>query len=73
MLRLFEVLMCVGAIIAALLLFTALASGMSAPQQGATAAIAVGFVVIPYCIVGMLQRKRLIERRGKMELAPLDF
>lgn len=73
MLRLFEVLTGVGAVIAAVLLFTAFAAGMSAPQQGAAAALALGFVIIPYCVLGMLQRKRLIEQRPTPHMPPLDF
>lgn len=73
MLRFFEVLTGLGATIATLLLLAALASGMSAPQQGALAAIAIGFVVIPYCVLGMLQRRAMLQRDTQAKLAPLDF
>lgn len=73
MLKLFEILTGVGAALAALLLFTAFAGGMSAPQQGAAAAIALGMVVTPYCVLAMLQRKRLLERGRNSNLAELDF
>lgn len=77
MLKLFEFLTGMGAILAALVLLMAFTSA-SASQQGAAAGIALCFVVIPYCVLGMLQRKALLrERRSapkpQMNLEPLDF
>lgn len=65
MLRLFEILTWFGASFASLLAFLAIVSGMSAPQQGATAGMALCLVVIPYCVVGMLQRREILERRKR--------
>lgn len=78
MIRFFEVMTGVGAMLAALILLVALGSGMSAPQQAAAAAIGLGFVIIPYCVLGMLQRRALLARRqvktAKGEgLEPLGF
>jgi hypothetical protein len=60
MLRLFEILTWIGAAFASLLLLTAFAGGISAPQQAAAAGMAIGLVVIPYCVTGMLQRREMI-------------
>lgn len=87
MLRVFEILTGIGAVCAAILLFIAFASGMSAPQQGAAAAIAIGLVVVPYCWTGVLQRRAMIAQArpepppgskkakamSKLKLEPLDF
>lgn len=75
MLRLFEILTGIGAVCAALLLIGAFGSGMSAPQQGAAAAMALGLVVIPYCVTGVLQRRALLSKRvdAQPKLGPLDF
>ena len=52
--HLFSVVTIVGGLIGALLLFVSFAMD-SAPQQGALAATAVGFAVIPYCITRAIQ------------------
>lgn len=52
--NLFSIITIIGSLIGALLLFTSFAMD-SAPQQGATAAIAVGLAVIPYCITRTIQ------------------
>ncbi|MDE0076177.1 MAG: hypothetical protein OXO50_01585 [Caldilineaceae bacterium] len=52
--HLFSVVTVVGGLIGALLLFVSFAMD-SAPQQGALAATAVGFAVIPYCITRAIQ------------------
>lgn len=62
MLRLFEILTWFGAGLATLMLLAAFGGGMSAPQQGATAGMSLGLIVIPYCIVGMLQRRESLKR-----------
>lgn len=53
-----------GGILGALILFsTVLADG--APQQGAGAAVAVAFVVIPYCmarVIGESHKEHLLEK-----------
>ena len=59
--RVFEILTFVGAAVGALfLLMTFGANG--APQEAAGAALAVAFVVIPYCVLSALQRRELIAR-----------
>lgn len=72
MLRLFEFLTGVGAALATIILVMAFTSN-SAPQQAAAAGIALCFVVIPYCVLGMLQRGQLLRARRKSDLPPLDF
>lgn len=52
--RLFAVVTIVGSLIGTLLLFFSFTMD-SAPQQGALAATAVGFAVIPYCITRAIQ------------------
>ena len=51
---LFSVVTIIGSLIGAFLLFTSFVMD-SAPQQGALAAAAVGFAVIPYCITRAIQ------------------
>ena len=52
--HLFSVVTVVGGLIGTLLLFVSFAMD-SVPQQGALAATAVGFAVIPYCITRAIQ------------------
>ena len=52
--HLFPVVTIIGGLIGVLLLFISFAMD-SAPQQGALAATAVGFAVIPYCITKAIQ------------------
>lgn len=81
MLRFFEILTEIGAIIAVLLLALAFAEP-SAPRQAAGAALALCFVVIPYCLAGIFQRRAMLDRmppkpakrpREIESLEPLDF
>ena len=51
----FSVITIVGSAIGVLILFAAVAATDSAPQQGALAATAVGFAVIPYCITRAIE------------------
>ena len=51
---LFSIVTIIGSLTGAFLLFTSFAMD-SAPQQGALAATAVGFAVIPYCITRAIQ------------------
>lgn len=51
---LFSVVTIIGSLIGAFLLFVSFVMD-SAPQQGALAAAAVGFAVIPYCITRAIQ------------------
>ena len=51
----FSVVTIVGSVIGAILLLVAMTATDSAPQQGALAATAVGFAVIPYCITRSIQ------------------
>lgn len=64
MLRLFEILTEIGAVIATVMLFMAFAAD-SAPRQGAIAAMALCFVVIPYCVLGAFQRRAVLDRMPK--------
>jgi len=57
---LFAVLTYIGAAIAALLLAATIFATMSAPQQAAMAAIALCFVVIPYCVFSTIARSRSV-------------
>jgi ABC-type spermidine/putrescine transport system permease subunit II len=59
--KVFEILTYIGAAIGLLMLFSTFgASG--APQEAAGAAMAVAWVVIPYCVTSVLQRRKLIEQ-----------
>ena len=51
----FFVVTIIGSLIGALLLILSFAFIDSAPQQGALAAVAVGFAVIPYCLARATQ------------------
>jgi hypothetical protein len=62
MIKLFEVLTWAGAIFAFLLSFGTLSGGASAPQQAVAISFALALVVIPYCLLSMLQRKALLKR-----------
>ena len=53
--HLFCIVTIVGSSIGALLLFLSFTATDSAPQQGALAAVAIGFAVIPYCITRAIQ------------------
>lgn len=59
-----SILTIIGALVGALMLAGTFAA-TGAPQEAAGAAMAVAFVVIPYCVTAMLQRKRLIELAEK--------
>jgi hypothetical protein len=52
----FKVLTFIGAALGAL--FVALSFGMSAPQQGAAAGVALFLVIAPYCVHGVIHRSR---------------
>lgn len=61
----------IGGIIGTVILFGSLVAE-SAPQQGAGAAIAIGFVVIPYCMARVLEKARqepLAETVAKLIMA----
>lgn len=53
----FKILTFVGAAIGALLVFSSFADD-SAPRQAASAAVALFFVVAPYCVHGVIYRSR---------------
>jgi hypothetical protein len=69
MIRLFEVLTWIGAVLGAIMLGGGLSNSTSAPQQAAAAGIAIALVAIPY----MLQRRQMLKEMGKRRLASLDF
>jgi hypothetical protein len=66
MIKLFEFLTWTGAAVALLLSFGSLSGGASAPQQAVAMTFALSLVIIPYCVLGSLQRgamlKKLAER-----------
>ena len=73
MLRVFEVLTWIGAALGGLMLFGGLSAANGAPQEAAAAAMAVALVVIPYCILGMLQRRQMLKELAHPRLMqPLD-
>jgi hypothetical protein len=73
MMRLFEVLTWIGAIIGAIILLGGLSISASAPQEAAAAAMAVAMVAIPYCVLGMLQRRQMLKELAHPKLMqPLD-
>lgn len=81
MLKLFIALTEIGAVIAALLLVVAFVEP-SAPRQAAGAALALCFVIIPYCVAATFQRRAILERLPAPpkkravdtdKLEPLDF
>ena len=59
---LFYILTFIGGLIGGLILFDSLLAD-SAPQQGAGAAVAIAFVVIPYCMA------RVLEKTGQESLS----
>lgn len=59
MIRLFEILTWAGAIFAFLISVGSMSG--SAPQQAAAVAFALSLVIIPYCVLGMLQRRELMK------------
>lgn len=62
MIRLFEVLTWLGAAGAFLISFGTLSSGAPAPQQAVAICLALSLVIIPYCVLSMIQRKALLKR-----------
>lgn len=63
-----------GGILGALILFSTVLAD-SAPQQGAGAAVAVAFVVIPYClarVVGESHKERLLEKIANAATPPVQ-
>jgi hypothetical protein len=60
-LRVFEILTWIGAVTAALLLIVAMGAPY-APAQSALIALAIALVTIPYCLAGVLFRRRLLDR-----------
>lgn len=68
--RVWDVLTFVGAAICALFVLAALAGGMSAVQQGATAAMGLAIAAIPYFISATMHRSRAeLERTRAAEAA----
>jgi ABC-type phosphate transport system permease subunit len=49
-----------AAVVATLILFLGFQSANGAPQEAAAAALALGVIVIPYCITAMQQRQAMI-------------
>lgn len=62
MIKLFEVLTWIGATLAFLLASGTLSGGAGAPQQAVALSFALCLVIIPYCVLSMLQRKALLKR-----------
>lgn len=65
----------IGGILGIFILFGSLVAE-SAPQQGAGAAVAIAFVVIPYCMARVLEKARqepLAEALAKALLAQRQF
>lgn len=83
LLKLFEALTGLGAILALFFLAAAMAAPY-APAQNAAIAMAIALVAIPYCVAGVLHRREVLRRMPKPErptgskidasrLEPLDF
>ena len=53
----------IGAGLATITLALTLLTSESAPQQAAGAALAVAFVIIPYCVLSAVQRNALLRRK----------
>lgn len=64
MIKLFEVLTWAGAVGAFLLSLGVLSGGAGAPQQAVGLILALSLVIIPYCVLSMLQRKALLAARA---------
>lgn len=62
MIKLFEILTGLGAVCAFLLSFGALSGGQPAPQQAVGITFALALVIIPYCVLGSLQRREMLKR-----------
>lgn len=79
MLRVFETLTAIGAVISVFFLMVAIAAPY-APAQNAAIGMAIAVVVIPYCVAGMLYRKEVLrrtsgstkQRRGEMDVAKME-
>jgi hypothetical protein len=56
--RVMEIITYIAAVIAAFVLFATESSANGAPQEAAGAALALGIVVIPYCVTATMQRAR---------------
>ncbi len=61
--QILTVLTFIGAGIGTLFLLLALFGSSGAPQQATGAAMAVAFVVIPYCVLSAVQRNALLRRK----------
>lgn len=76
MIRLFEILTGIGAVLAVLMLAAVVPAG-SAPQQAAGAAIALCLVAIPYCVAAVMQRREMLRRMPRpgtaANMEPLEF
>jgi hypothetical protein len=60
MFTLTTILTSIGAGFSILTFLLALAPSNSAPQQAALAAISLGFILIPYCINGLVWRSQML-------------
>lgn len=60
MIKAFEVLTYIGFVLGTILMIGVFAEASGAPQEAAGAAMAAACVVLPYCILAMLQRQELI-------------
>jgi hypothetical protein len=56
LIQLVEAIAALGALAGGFFVFTAISGEASAPQQGALAAVGVGFAVVPYCIASIMHR-----------------
>lgn len=65
MIKLFEILTWLGAILAFLLSFGALSGGNPAPQQAVAMTFALCLVVIPYCVLSSLQRGAMLKKLAR--------
>lgn len=56
------ILASIGVAISAITLFLTLAASTGAPQEAAGAAIALCFVIIPYCLHGLVWRAEMLKQ-----------
>lgn len=62
MLKATTIIASIGVAISAIMLFLTLAASNGAPQEAAGAAIALCFVIIPYCLHGLVWRAEMLNK-----------
>jgi hypothetical protein len=61
MVRVFEIVAIIAAVLGALLFLAGLGASASAPQEAAIAGMVLVIVAVPYCVASILQRRRILQ------------